>query len=141
MGMENRLVNPGLGMAAAANDPLLKETMDYYATLHFADEEGNLLHEGTVVKHTTIVLERHGYKQNGERQKIGEFWIYPNDWFNPLDDATGRLHITDNTRSIHWYTKTWCENYGPLRKWTMRYLHRIFGLEFFARLRKLFKNV
>ena len=137
MGMENCKVNPGLGMAAEANAPLMKEIMDYYATLQFADEQGNLLNDGTVVKHTTTVLERHGYKQNGELQQIGGFLIYPNDWFNPLEDTTGRLNITANTHSIHWYAKTWCENYGPLRKWVMRYLHRVFGVDSFAKLRNL----
>ena len=137
MGMENLKVNPGEGMATEAYAPLLKEIMDYYATLQFADAEGNLLHEGTVVKHTTTVLERQGYKQNGELQQIGGFLIYPNDWFNPLEDTTGRLNITANTHSIHWYTKTWCENYGPLRKWVMRYLHRVFGTDCFAKLRNL----
>ncbi len=140
MGMENFKVNPGLGMAAKAKEPLLKEIIDYYATLHFADAEGRLLHEGTVVKHTTKVLERHGYEQNGKQQDIDGFRIYPNDFFNPLEDTTGALNITANTRSIHWYAKTWCENYGPLRKWTMRYLHRIFGVGFFARLKKLFQR-
>jgi mannosyltransferase OCH1-like enzyme len=138
MGMENLKVNPGLGMAAEANNQLIKEIIDYYAKLRFADEKGNLLHEGTVVKHTTKVLEQHGYKQNGKQQYIEGFGIYPNDWFNPLEDVTGRLKITENTHSIHWYAKTWCTNYGPLRKWTMRYLHRIFGLGFFAQLKKLF---
>lgn len=136
MGMENLLVNPGQGMAAEADNQIIKEIIGYYSELHFTDEKGNLLNEGTVVKHTTRVLERHGYKQNGVQQNIGGFCIYPNDWFNPLDDATGRLNITDNTHSIHWYAKTWCSNYGPLRKWVMRYLHRVFGVELFANIRK-----
>ena len=136
LGMENCKVNPGLGMAAEAHAPLLKEIMEYYATLQFADADNNLVNDGTVVKHTTIVLERHGYEQSGKRQNIEGFWIYPNDYFNPLEDTTGRLNITANTRSIHWYAKTWCENYGPLRKWTMRYLHRVFGIDCFAKLRK-----
>ena len=138
MGMENLLVNPGLGMAMEAGTLVIKDILDYYSHLQFADAEGHLLNEGTVVKHTTNVLTRYGYQKSGKTQRIGGIWIYPNEFFNPLEDTTGTLNITDNTRSIHWYAKTWCENYGPLRKWTMRYLHRIFGLGFFARLRKLF---
>lgn len=136
MGMENLMVNPGLGMAVEANNPIIKDIIDYYSTLHFADEDGNMLHEGTVVKHTTKILERHGYQQNGKQQNIGGLWIYPNDWFNPLEDATGRLNMTENTRSIHWFAKTWCENYGPIRKWVMRYLHRMFGVSCFAKMKK-----
>lgn len=137
MGMEDLLVNPGLGMAAEAGMPLFKDVIAYYATLHYCDSEGNVC-GGTVVTHTTNVLRRYGYEVSGKKQQVAGMWIYPNDFFNPLEDATGRLNITENTRSIHWYAKTWCENYGPLRTWTMRRMHRYFGIDFFSKLKKLF---
>ncbi len=127
MGMESNVgINPGLGMGAQRGLQIYKEILNYYQALHFVDAHGTIL-PGTVVKHTTDVFKRHGIPETDTVQQIAGIQIYPNDYFNPLEDATGRLHITANTRSIHWYAKTWCDNYGPVRTWIMRRLHRIFG--------------
>lgn len=128
-------VNPGLGLAAEAGMELYGAVLDHYAGLCFADERGEQL-PGTVVTHTTDVLRRHGFVAENRLQQVADVWIYPNDWFNPLDDATGRLTVTDNTRSIHRYSKTWVDNYGPLRIWLTRRLHRIFGVDALQRLKK-----
>lgn len=128
-------VNPGLGIAAEPETELYRTMLDYYAALHFADADGVQL-PGTVVKHTTDVLYRYGFVPENRIQQVAGVWIYPNDWFNPLDDATGRLTVTDNTRSIHLYSKTWVDNYGPVRIWITRWLHRIFGIERIQRLKK-----
>ncbi len=129
-------VAPGLGLAIAPKDPLYKEILDHYATLPYEDEQGNIL-PGTVVKHTTDVLLRHGLKLRDELQQVAGIWIYPNEYFNPFDDATGKLNKTANTRSIHWYAKTWVDNYGPIRSWVTRWVHRIFGVNSLAWLNKL----
>ena len=128
-------VNPGLGLAAEPHAALYRAILDHYAGLHFVDEKGTQL-PGTVVKHTTDVLLRHGFAAEDRLQQVAGVWIYPNEWFNPLDDATGRLTLTENTHSIHHYAKTWVDNYGPLRRWITRRLHRIFGLDTLARLKK-----
>lgn len=124
---ENVAVAPGLGMGAVSGMELYKEVIDHYSTLKFVDERGIQI-AGTVVKHATDVLIRHGFEAEDREQQVAGVWIYPNDWFNPLEDATGRLTITDNTHSIHHYSKTWVDNYGPLRIWLTRRLHRIFGV-------------
>lgn len=136
MGMEKMFgVNPGLGIAAEAGLVIYKEILDYYDGLAFLDKERKPL-SGTVVKHTTDVLQRHGLILRPEMQEVAGIWIYPSEYFNPLDDATGRLTITDNTRSIHLYSKTWVDNYSPFRNWATRWAHRLLGVDFFARLKK-----
>ena len=130
-------VNPGLGMGAVPGMAFYKDMLDYYADLHFVDEYGVQL-PGTIVKHTTDRLCRYGFHPENEQQQVAGIQIYPNDWFNPLDDATGRVVITENTRSIHHYAKTWIEHYGPLRIWITRRLHRIFGVDTLRRLRNIF---
>ena len=124
---ENVAVASGLGMGAVSGMELYKEVIDHYSTLQFVDEHGIQI-AGTVVKHATDVLIRHGFETEDREQQVAGVWIYPNDRFNPLDDATGLLTITDNTHSIHHYSKTWVDNYGPLRIWLTRRLHRIFGV-------------
>ena len=125
MGMEKNLANPGLGLGVSPGLDLYREILDYYSGLQFVDAEGKQI-PGTVVKHTTDVLKRHGLRDESCIQQVAGVWIYPNDYFNPLDDATGRLYVTPNTRSIHWYSKTWV-SVPPLYTKITRLCHRLFG--------------
>lgn len=138
-GVESVGVNPGLGLAAVPGMELYKDVLDHYSSLRFVDERGERL-PGTVVKHTTDVLKGHGFAEEDRVQRLAGVIVYPNDYFNPLDDATGRLSITDNTRSIHFYSKTWIENYGPVRIWITRRLHRIFGIYGLQGLKKIIRH-
>ncbi len=129
-------VAAGLGMGAEPGMPFYETVLHHYRTLDFETPEGIQL-PGTVVKHVTDCLLDEGLRLEDAMQTIAGITIYPNEVFNPLDDATGRLNITPSTRSIHHYAKTWCDNYGPVRTWIMRRLHRHFGVSFFARLRRI----
>lgn len=126
-GSEPPKVAPGLGLGVNPGLGLYKEMLDHYAERPFLDAEGRIT-GGTVVTHCTQVLLAHGLQPTNELQQVAGVWIYPIDYFNPLDDATGRLNKTANTRSIHWYSKTWVSGYGPVRTWVTRWLHRIFGV-------------
>ena len=126
----------GLGMGANKKLGIYKEIIEHYSSLHFIDEVGNQL-PGTVVKHVTDVFIKHGLILHDKTQIIRDVTIFQNEYFNPLDDATGVLKITPNTRSIHHYAKTWCDNYGPVRTRVMRLLHRTFGVNAFSWIRKL----
>lgn len=129
-------VNPGLGMGAPAAHPFYAEVLRHYAAIPFADPSGRQL-PGTVVRHVTDLLMAHGLRADGTMQRVEGITIYPAPYFNPLDDATGRLTLTPDTRSIHRYDKTWCDGHGPLRTGVARWLHRNFGTEIFMKMRKL----
>lgn len=127
-------VNPGLGLAAEAGNKVLRSVLDHYQTLHFLDENGQQI-PGTVVSHTTEVLEKeYGLQPNNEIQQLDGVTIYPQDYFNPFNDATGVLNKTKNTRSIHWYSKTWIDKPMWYFKIT-RLIHRFFGVNALARFR------
>lgn len=127
-------VNPGLGLGAEKGNALLKEILDYYETLHFCNTQG-VQNPGTVVLHTTTVLERHGLRRENTIQNLdGLVTIYPQDWFNPFDDLTGILRKTENTHSIHWFSKTWIDKPMWYFKIT-RILHRIFGTKLLAKIK------
>ena len=128
-------VAPGLGLGVEPGHPIYRALLDHYANQQFLDADGNIL-GGTVVTHNTQVLAEHGLQPTNDLQQVDGIWIYPIDYFNPLDDATGRLNKTANTRSIHWYSKTWVSNYGPLRIWVTRWVHRLFGVNSLAWLRR-----
>lgn len=129
-------VNPGLGMGAEPRDDFCREMVARYEAMPFADAHGRKL-PGTVVRHTTDALLAHGLRLEDKLQTVAGITVLPNDYLNPLDDATGRLRLTARTRSIHWYAKTWVVHYGPTRTWLMRRLHRLFGVTALARLKKV----
>lgn len=130
------MVAPGLGLGAEPKMPFYREVIDYYKSISFLDSNGVII-PGTVVSHNTEVLCKFGLKATNDIQVVFGINIYPKDYFNPLDDATGRLHKTDNTRTIHWYDKTWVDNYGPIRKWVSRIAHRILGIGFSSKIKKI----
>lgn len=131
-------VNSGLGIAAEKDSLIYQTILEHYSKLHFIDNNGDVI-PGTVVRHVTDVFKSHGLLLTDDIQIVAGITIYPNDYFNPLDDATGVLNVTSNTRSIHHYAKTWCDNYGPVRTFLMRKLHRIFGVAFFSRVKNTFR--
>jgi hypothetical protein len=94
--------------------------------MHFSFEKGIVNHE-SIVPLTTRLLKEAGMQPNGDLQQVDGIWIYPKDYFNPLDSLTGRLHKTENTRSIHWYMASW-QDASSFRKWLSRLSHRLFGL-------------
>ncbi len=108
------MVNPGLGLAAAPGLGLYQEITDYYSTQRFlrADGSGDLT---TVVTRVTEILRRHGLRDEPGLQAVDGVTIYPAEFFNPLESTTGRLTKTDNTHSIHWYSKSWLPKSTQLR--------------------------
>lgn len=119
-------VNPGLGMGAIPGLGLYKEVIDYYQSLSFLTQDGKP-NETTVVKHTTKVLTENGLISTSSIQVVSGIWIYPADYFNPLDSLTGKLKMTNNTRSIHWYMNSWSTR-SKLYQYLSKLSHRIFGL-------------
>jgi len=120
------MVAPGLGLGAFPGQVLYQEILSYYQSLHFLGKDGNP-NEVTVVKHTTKVLSSYGLASTNEIQEVAGIWIYPKDYFNPLNDNTAELKVTDNTRSIHWYSKSWEKERNPMISWATRRIHRYFG--------------
>ncbi len=84
----------------------------------------------------TKALEKFGLVRNGQLQEISGAVIYPPEYFNPYESATGRLKKTENTVSVHWYAAAWMSPKKKLRKMITKPLHRIFGVDAFERFRK-----
>lgn len=131
------MINPGLGVAAENGMKIYKDVIDYYSKIDYCDKDGEP-YSGTVVHHTTQVLKKAGLKAVSGVQRIAEVNIFPQDYFNPFDDATGKLNKTRNTHTIHWYSKTWVGQ-SRLRTWVSRMSHRIFGTEFPNKVKNFLK--
>lgn len=77
-----------------------------------------------MIRDTTELFITRGFIPEDKKQTIDGIILYPNDFFNPKDDYTGKIHITENTRTIHHYAKSWVENYGPIRNRLAQIYHR-----------------
>ena len=131
-------VAAGLGIGAEKGMGLYEAVLDYYSNLNFLQPDGSYNISDAVVNITTRELVKFGLTDKPGIQSVADITIYPMDYFNPLDDATGRLNKTENTHSIHWFTKTWLD-VSPLRQKISRLIHRCFGVDFFSKIRRIFK--
>ena len=138
-GNANRIyVNPGLGMAVEKGNPLLQKIMKIYEKMSFINMDGSM-NMKTVVEHTTELLLSNGLTNEYGIQNVGGITIYPAEFFNPKDSRTGKLFITDNTHSIHWYSMTWMSPKQKLRNQLLSPFHRVFGPECFRWLKKFLR--
>lgn len=120
-------INPGLGLGEERNNVFYQKVLDYYDKQWFLNEDGSL-NQTTVVTRVTGLLAEEGMQSSDRLQQVGDIWIYPSDYFNPLDYLTGKLKVTDNTRSIHWYMNSWSDS-STFRQFLSRMSHRLFGLK------------
>lgn len=119
-------VNTGLGLAVEPGNAVIKEILDSYYKDHFLDKKGKPIYI-TVVDRVTKILQKYGLENRNEMQKVENFKIYPSDYFCPMDYNTGEIRLTDNTRTIHWYSASWFpEDYLRRRKVALK-LKRKFG--------------
>ena len=137
----------GLGMAAPLPELQCVDGVDVLAEIlkEYEGIEFKMAIPGTgkytVIWYTMHALHRLGLPQNQNAiSRIGAFTFYPSDWFNPLDDATGELHKTANTRSIHWFTKTWEPGSSPWKIAITRFLRRMMGKKVRKALRLVIKR-
>ena len=134
-GFENqRYINTGHGFGAIPYHKTVKEMLFEYTKLD-VDEYGNypLI---TCPRLNTQALLKFGLKLDGKRQNIEGVEILPIEYMNPYDDPTGRLNKTENTISIHWYSKSWLSKDKILRSKLTKPFHRIFGTECFKWLKR-----
>ncbi|WP_026657850.1 glycosyltransferase family 32 protein [Butyrivibrio sp. AC2005] len=101
------LVNDGQGFGCSPGLPIFKEMLDAYDSDEAYEFWGGEMHNTESPKLRTLVLKRHGLICDGSRQSVDCVEIFPIDYFCPLNYATGRLNITENTYSIHHFDGSW----------------------------------
>ena len=111
-----------------------------YEQIHFIDDKGNL-NFTTVVEYITNILAKYGLKNNEEIQYIKGIYIYPKDYFNPLDHETGRIILTENTRSIHHFMASWCTYASRQRGVFYQFLVRYFNKKTANAIKKIWHKI
>lgn len=124
-------VASGLGFGSVAHGEAIEAMLAEYIPLL----DGNKGTRGCPILNTEALLKK-GLMQNGEMQIVAGAVIYPADVFNPYESATGILNKTSNTISVHWYAGTWLSKGKRIRCAIMKPIHRVFGVDAFARFRK-----
>ena len=114
-------VNPGLGMGVAPGLGLIKKMLDYYEGRHFEFIPGGI-GQLTIVHIATEVLLKAGLKQQQGIQQVNDIWIYPAEYFCPINLKTGRIHVKPNTRTIHHYAGTWQDKHFSFKEWIKKVL-------------------
>lgn len=113
--------NPGLGLGVAPGLGLIKKMLDFYEGQHFKNEQ-NMRNQITVVHIATKILEENGLRHVSGIQEVEGVYIYPSEYFCPINVTTGKLHITENTRSIHHYAASWVNSRFSLKVKIKRFL-------------------
>lgn len=113
LGYVKALINPGVGFALPPQHVFLLRIMQVYEKLHFILPNGNYNTEKTIVYYTTKLLQEFGLKNNNDIQLIEGIYVYPSDYFSPIDFITKRLHLTCNTHTIHQYMGSWLQSTSP----------------------------
>lgn len=127
----SKYVNTGLGFGAEKENEIVKQMISEYDYL--LDGKNGMIGCPTL---NTEALLKFGLIQSGEKQRIGKAVVYPTDFFNPRDSATGELKRTENTYSIHWYSMSWLPKRLRIRSKITRVFHRLFGVNCFSVLKK-----
>lgn len=131
-GFENeRYVATGLGFGAEAGHLTVAALKREYNKVA-ADSQICLT--GCPTLNTNALLS-FGLVQNGCRQSVAGAEILPAEFFNPYEDSTGRLNVTQNTFSIHWYAKSALPAYVKIRSRFTRPFHRVFGNDCFQKIK------
>lgn len=115
-------VNPGVGFGMTKGHTFMKQIMDNYQKLHFSGVK-HFTQFKTIVAYTTELLCENGLRNIQGIQEIDGITIYPREYFAPINVITGRLKITENTRTIHRYAGSWDDR--KKQSWKGRIQHMI----------------
>lgn len=114
----------GLGFGMTPNHPFMAEMIEHYKQLTFEPiPAGDIAWYKTIVAHTTEKLCARGLKNVPGVQQVQDMYVYPSEYFAPINAVSRRLHITENTRTIHRYMASWAEQKNKsLRDYIMHYI-------------------
>lgn len=131
-GFEDKLhINTGEGFGSEARNQIISQMLKEYEP--FLDGKKGML---SCPKLNTRAIKKFGLELNNELQEIDGVMFFPAEYFNPLESTTGRLRITKNTYTIHWYSMSWLSPIDKLRSRITRPIHRVFGVDIFHKKNK-----
>ncbi|KAB1438243.1 glycosyltransferase family 32 protein [Candidatus Galacturonibacter soehngenii] len=119
-------VNGGHGFGAEPGNDIIKELRDMYFNLNFILEDGKLNLTPSPV-YITKQLQSKGLNLNNTIQNLGNMTVLPTDFFCPLEYDTGKLRVSSNTFSIHWFNASWLDEKNRKRVIIERKIKNLLG--------------
>ena len=121
-------IAPGLGLAAPKGHPFYEIVLNGFVNLNFYKDNGERNPYTMIPMVTDFLLEK-GLTRNDFLQIIDDIFFYPSEYLCPMNAITGRITITKNTYTIHWYTMSWLPFIVHLRVKLMRIARRFFSIK------------
>jgi len=103
------MVAPGLGLGVEAGHPFYKKMLDVYKHHNYLNADSTY-NNMTIVSYTTKELYAQGMKPSEDMQEVDGIWIYPADYFCPMDSTTGITILTERSVAIHHYDCSWMDH-------------------------------
>jgi len=125
-GFESKECIPTGLMACEKGHPLFRECLNEYDHVRFIKENGDFDTTTNVTRITRLCIE-YGLKLNGEKQIINGLTLLPTEYLCPLNNSTGKLHVTEKTYTIHWFNGSWLSELEHKSLLRSRKISRIVG--------------
>lgn len=128
-------VNTGQGFGSVAGHEIIVALKKEYEKLEL-DKDGSF----PIIKCpqlNTMALLKFGLQLDGNKQLLESVIVLPADYMNPYDDPTGKLKKTNNTFSIHWYSKSWMDKRTIYRSMLLKPFHRVFGTTLLGKIKRI----
>ena len=104
-------INTGLGFGAEQGNKTIELMLREYKNTHFLISPG-IFHDLPCPIRNTFPFIKYGFdKSSNDIQVILNAYIYPKEYFCPINYETKQLSITSNTFSIHHFNGTWIPKY------------------------------
>lgn len=115
-GFENEKNVPTGIMASERGGKWVKDNLEYYNGRHFLLERGKFDLTTNVVTITNYMLLL-GLKQNNTYQDFPNLiTFYPREYFCPKSHEGGKIDLTDNSYTIHYYAGSWIEGKHKMKR-------------------------
>jgi mannosyltransferase OCH1-like enzyme len=85
---------------------ILKDYLDYYASISYILEDGRK-YKNTNVVVITELLQKSGIERNNMLQRTQGLTVYPRTYFSPYDYINGESFITEDSYAIHHFAQLW----------------------------------
>lgn len=140
MGFEKPgIVALGLGFGAEKGNSIIGDLLKEYEDRRFIINGKQDLTPAPM--HQDPYFKRYGVTENVQYEIKEGCFIYPKDYFCPMDVETGRINITENTYSIHNFAASWETKGSIIGGKIYRFINRHFGKKTADCVKKIKKKI
>lgn len=102
-------ISTGLGFGAEAGNEIVLAMLNDYNNEKFILDSGGYDLTTCPVRNTKAVFDKYDFKMVDGKNIMyyKNNYIYPPDYFSPLNFNTKKMEMTNNTYSIHWFDASW----------------------------------